>query len=85
MVSKPDDHFFKAPCSLCPAFGSISWATLLKRMKILRQTFDVHVRQAHGHDRLQAKEILKAERDVGCHPNYDRETKRRESELPDPR
>jgi len=40
-----------------PAFGSISWATLLKRMKILGQTFDIHVRQAHGHDRFQAKEV----------------------------
>jgi hypothetical protein len=56
-VSNPDDHFLKAQCSLCPSVRFNLLGNTLEEKKVLRQMFDIHVRQAHGHDRRQAKEV----------------------------
>ena len=46
-LSKPDDHFLKAQCSLCPRVRFNVLGNTLEEKKLLRQMFDIHVREFH--------------------------------------
>jgi hypothetical protein len=46
-LSKPEDNFLKAQCSLCPKVRFNLLGNGLEEKKLLRQMFDIHVRQVH--------------------------------------
>jgi hypothetical protein len=48
IVSNPDDHFLKAQFSLCPGVRFNLLGNTLEEKKVLRQIFDIQVRQATG-------------------------------------
>jgi hypothetical protein len=48
IISKPDDHFLKARCTLCPGVRFNLLGNSLEEKKALRQMFDTHVRRVHA-------------------------------------
>jgi hypothetical protein len=47
-LSKPDDHFLKAQCPLCPKVRFNVLGNSLEEKKALRQMFDLHVLRFHS-------------------------------------
>jgi len=48
ILSKPDDDFLKAQCTLCPRVRFNLIGNSLEEKKLLRQMFDIHVRHFHS-------------------------------------
>jgi hypothetical protein len=47
-LSKPEDHFLKAQCTLCPNVRLNVLGNGLEENKVLRQMFDLHARHFHS-------------------------------------
>ena len=46
--SRPEDHFLKAHCSVCPRVRFNLLGNTLDEKKLLRQMFDIHFRAVHA-------------------------------------
>jgi hypothetical protein len=58
--SKPEDHFLKARCSVCPRVRFNLLGNTLDEKKLLRQMFDIHFRAVHARaDASQSKDSAK--------------------------
>jgi hypothetical protein len=59
LESKPEHHFLRARCSLCPRVRFNLVGNTLAEKAVLRQMFDIHVREVHSARMpIQAKDTV---------------------------
>jgi hypothetical protein len=57
--SRPEDHFLKVHCSVCPRVRFNVLGNTLGEKKLLRQMFDIHFRAVHARGCQQSKDAPK--------------------------
>jgi hypothetical protein len=53
LESKPEHNFLRARCSLCPRVRFNLVGNTLTEKALLRQMFDIHVREVHEHKKKE--------------------------------